>query len=94
MNATIHRDAPRFHDDVGIDHFLTGVPGCYFLNRSPKREGEFFVTGLESTIAQVAQDLCSLFLPGAVVVNDVLREMSSGRLLRAFTHGTQRTQRF
>ncbi len=73
-DATIHRYAPRFHNNVIIDDFLPGVPRCYLLRRPAKSEGESFVAGLECTIAQVAQDLSSFILARAPVINGLIRE--------------------
>ena len=48
----MHCEAARFHDNVVIDGQLAGVPRCYFLHGPPKRDGEFFVAGLEGAIAK------------------------------------------
>jgi hypothetical protein len=50
----MHRDAARLHDDIIIDKFPAGVPARHFLYPSPKRDGKFFVAGLERAIAKVA----------------------------------------
>jgi hypothetical protein len=70
----MHRDTSSFHDYIIIDDFLTGVPCCYFL-RPAKCEGESFVAGLEGTIAQVAQHLCSFVLARAPVINGLIWEI-------------------
>jgi hypothetical protein len=73
----MHRDAPRFHDNVVINKFPAGVPTGDFLNRPPKRDGQFFVAGLKRAIAKVAQNPRSFFLARAAVINDVIRQVSS-----------------
>jgi hypothetical protein len=78
VDATMHSDAARFHDNVVIDEFLAGVPGFYFPRWPPKCEREFFVTRVERAIAKVAEDLCSFLLSGAAVIND----LSGGVLCR------------
>src|SRR5688572_7634619 len=81
VNSTMHCDAACFHDDVVIKNVAARLPGCYFLRRPPKRDGEFFVPRLEGAITKFSHHPRSFLLPCAPVNNNVIRKLQ--RTLRA-----------
>jgi hypothetical protein len=67
---------PRaLHDDVVINEFAASAPGCYFRQRTPQRDGEFFITCLERAIAQVMHKFCGFLLIRTAIINNVIRNL-------------------
>jgi hypothetical protein len=72
----MHGDASRFHHHVVIDNLEAGIPRSYFLYGPPKREGKFFIAGLERSISKFFYDACRLLLSCATVIDNVVGKLS------------------